>query len=111
MIMDKNKYIEFTEAKDQEIIFDKTVRKINFDQFKLECKEKAQTFLLKVYLMFENNNSCAFPMTITINKDSHRDDNSTYRAAYSFDLTHVKKLVVTSNDLLPLKLYYHFEEN
>ena len=111
MIMDKNKYIEFTEAKDQEINFDKKVRKINFDQFKFDCKEKSHTFLLKVSLMFENNNSCAFPMTIIINKEGYRDDNSTYQAAYSFDLTHVKKLVVTSNDLLPLKLYYHFEEN
>ena len=105
-------YIEFKDKKEQVIIFDKSVKKINFDQIMFDIKENMQPFVLKVNLIFNNGNKCTFPMAININKNSHRDDNnSTYQAIYSFDLTYVEKIIVSSNELLSMKLFYHFEKN
>ncbi len=105
--LDQLSVVEFNDSNKQEIHFDETVKNIIFEDVEVN-KPSSNTGIaaFTVDLLFDHNRSCHFPMILGIDQTNSNNNHSNSDNSYSFDLTHIKKMVISSENLLPIKLFY-----
>jgi len=110
-IEDEKKFIELRNKKENEIVFEKSDQKIIFENFEFEFNKNVEAERVFVNLIYKDNITYPFPMTINQDNSNNHNSDQIYTAKYSFRLINVEKLFIMSNNPNLIKVYYYFEND